>query len=109
METSLYRSQMWLRENRKGPKASKSRIVTQVFPSGPDPDFVHFLVVTEEGLSIFEDIITTCLTHAPVLDGLDYVGDPNIQTFMRTPIFLITFLKKMIGFKNILIHLKSNR
>ena len=86
METLLSRSQQWLRENRRGPTAPTSRSVTQVFPSGPDPDLVHFLVVTEEGSSIFVDIITTCLTYAPVLDGLDYVGDLEGQAFTRTPI-----------------------
>ena len=52
MDTLFDRSKQWLRENRDGPKAAKSRSATLAFPSGPRPDLVHFLVVTEEGSSI---------------------------------------------------------
>ena len=85
----LSRSRDWLRQRRDdGQRALRSDRLRDVFQWAP-PDLALVLVVTDERTSIFVNIVT-CLTRAPVLEGLDDLGDLISITLKRTLIFCVS-------------------
>ena len=62
-DTLLSRSRYWLLQHRDdGQVALSIYQLSDVFPIVPPTTLVHVLVVTEERMSVFVDIIVTCLT-----------------------------------------------